>query len=274
MMERVEERVRAWNITVETTLETESSFLAFGTQGSLPVVLKVVRALGDEWRAGEILEAFDGEGTVRVHAQVPGAVLLEKLDPGSSLVGLVLDGRDEEATEIIASVIQRMSHPRRLSGAATVEAWGEGFQRYLGSRDKPVPAAEVERAQQTYLTLCESQRETRLLHGDLQHSNVLLSSDRGWVAIDPKGVIGEVEYEVGASLRNPVERPDLFATATAVERRLEIFAARLNINAERALRWAFAQAVLSALWSIEDGATVDATNPALSLARAIEPMLG
>ena len=274
MMERVEERVRAWNITVETTLETESSFLAFGTQGSLPVVLKVVRALGDEWRAGEILEAFDGEGTVRVHAQVPGAVLLEKLDPGSSLVGLVLDGRDEEATEIIASVIQRMSHPRGLSGAATVEAWGEGFQRYLGSRDKPVPAAVVEQAQQTYLTLCESQRETRLLHGDLQHSNVLLSSDRGWVAIDPKGVIGEVEYEVGACLRNPVERPDLFATATAVERRLEIFAARCNIDADRALRWAFAQAVLSALWSIEEGATVDATNPALSLARAIEPMLG
>jgi streptomycin 6-kinase len=187
---------------------------------------------------------------------------------------LVLDGRDEEATEIIASVVRRMAHPRGLSGAATVEAWVEGFQRYLGSRDRSVPVPLVERGQQAYLALCGSQRETRLLHGDLQHSNVLLSSDRGWVAIDPKGVVGEVEYEVGASLRNPVERPDLFATVTAVERRIEIFVARLNIDAERALRWAFAQAVLSALWSIEDGATVDATNPALSLARAIEPMLG
>ena len=42
-----------------------------------------------------------------------------------------------------------------------------------------------------------------LLHGDLQHYNVLLDKDRGWVAIDPKGVVGELEYEVGALLRNP-----------------------------------------------------------------------
>jgi hypothetical protein len=48
----------------------------------------------------------------------------------------------------------------------------------------------------------------------------------------------------------------------------------LKIDADRALHWAYAQAVLSALGSIEDGAVVDATNPALLLARVIEPMLG
>ena len=260
---------------VETTLETESSFLAFGTRGNEAVVLKVLRNPGDEWRAGEVLEAFDGAGTVRVHAYDPGAVLLEQLSPGSSLVGLVLDGRDDEATDIIATVIRRMSHPRRLARPpATVEAWGLGFHRYLAGRDTQVPGPLVERAQRTYQTLCGSPRRTRLLHGDLQHYNVLWASDRGWVAIDPKGVIGEVECEIGASLRNPVERPDLFASTTTVARRLGIFAERLGIDTDRALQWAFSQAVLSALWSIEDGAAVDATNPGLQLARAIEPLLG
>jgi len=56
LTERIDEHVREWDITVETTLETASSFLAFGTRGHRAVVLKVVRAPGDEWQAGEILE--------------------------------------------------------------------------------------------------------------------------------------------------------------------------------------------------------------------------
>lgn len=51
---------------------------------------------------------------------------------------------------------------------------------------------------------------------DLQHYNVLFDDARGWLAIDPKGVVGEVEYEIGAILRNPIERPDLFAAPEIV----------------------------------------------------------
>jgi len=47
----------------------------------------------------------------------------------------------------------------------------------------------------------------------------------------------------------------------------------LGGDGERTIRWAFAQAVLSALWEIEDGAKVDATNSSLRLAEAIRPML-
>jgi streptomycin 6-kinase len=61
--------------------------------------------------------------------------------------------------------------------------------------------------------------------------------------------------------------------AGTVERRLELLVSRLNIDAGRALRWAFSQAVLSAIWGIEDGYVVDATNPSLRLAEAIRPML-
>ena len=32
--------------------------------------------------------------------------------------------------------------------------------------------------------------------------NVRFDSGRGWLAIDPKGVFGELEYEVGAVVRN------------------------------------------------------------------------
>jgi streptomycin 6-kinase len=93
------------------------------------------------------------------------------------------------------------------------------------------------------------------------------------LAIDPKGVTGEIEFEIGAALRNPTEMPDLFASSTTVERRLGQFARRLNLDFERALAWGFAQAVLSAIWEIEDGFRVDTRDPSIRLANAIRPML-
>jgi streptomycin 6-kinase len=121
-----------------------------------------------------------------------------------------------------------------------------------------------------YSELAAAQREPALLHGDLQHYNVLFDERRGWVAIDPKGVIGELEYEIGAALRNPYERPELLASPAVIERRLAIFYAALGIDVDRARAWAFAQGVLSAIWSVEDGHAVDAGHAGLRLARAIE----
>ena len=69
-----------------------------------------------------------------------------------------------------------------------------------------------------------------LLHGDLQHYNVLFDNERGWVAIDPKGVVGEWEYEVGPLLRNPVEQPELFANPAIINRRLELLTTLLPLN--------------------------------------------
>lgn len=272
LAERVEGHVREWGVAVEETLETHSSLLLFGRRGARPVVLKVVREPGDEWRSGEVLEAFGGEGAARPLEHAGGAVLLERLEPGTALAALSLGGRDDEATGIIAGVILRMSGRRATTRSFTkVEDWAEGFGRYLSSGDERLPRELVTRAHETYLNLCATQRDVRLLHGDLQHYNVLFDERRGWVAIDPKGVVGEVEYEVGAALRNPYERPELFASAAAVERRLGIFAARLRLDPERALAWCFAQAVLSVVWTVEDGLPVGADSPPLLLARALNP---
>ena len=98
-----------------------------------------------------------------------------------------------------------------------------------------------------------TQREPALLHGDLHHYNVLSDRARGWCAIDPKGVVGELEYELGAALRNPIDRPICSRQLDVVERRLDQFGLVLGIDVSRARGWCFAQAVLSAIWSIEDG---------------------
>ncbi|HEY3027799.1 MAG TPA: aminoglycoside phosphotransferase family protein [Pyrinomonadaceae bacterium] len=273
LLDRVQDRARAWSVTIDEMRETESSVIAFGCHDNRPVVLKVIKNLGDEWRSGEILAAFDGKGFARVYEYIDGAVLLERLRPGTSLEQTAVNGKDEDATNILAGIIQQMSPRESPKACATIPDWAKGFERYLATRDDQIPRDLVEDAHQLYLDLGASQRRPKLLHGDLQHYNVLFDSKRGWLAIDPKGVIGEIEYEIGAVLRNPFERPELFAARSTIERRLNQFARRLNLDTGRALAWGFAQAVLSAIWSIEDGFAVNATNPPLRLANAIRPML-
>jgi len=278
LLNRIQKYARKWSVGVGDTFETKSSVITFGTHDHQPVVLKVIKRPGDEWHSGEILAAFDGNGVARVYNWAPGAVLMERLTPGNSLVSMVENGGDEEATDVLAGVIRQMSGresarpPLKLpKSCMTVQDWAQGFERYIATGDDQIPLDLVEAAHRVYSGLCATQRQPTLLHGDLQHYNVLFDSSRGWLAIDPKGVIGELEFEIGPVLRNPIERPELFLSRSTIERRLKQFTSRLHLDYERALAWGFAQAVLSGIWDIEDGFVVDATNPSLRLAETIRP---
>jgi len=197
-----------------------------------------------------------------------GAALFEKLDPGEPLAALTLAGRDEEATDILAMMLGRMAPGEPPEGCATVEQWGGGFVRGAALNDERIPSTLLDPAQKIYSDLAATQREPALLHGDLHHYNVLSDRARGWCAVDPKGVVGELEYELGAALRNPIDRPDLFATLEIVERRLEQFSLVLGLDVSRARGWCFAQAVLAAIHAIEDGDSTEA-DAVLTLARAL-----
>jgi streptomycin 6-kinase len=270
---RVDDRVAAWRIVVEQFVETESSIVAFGRRGEESVVLKVVRHRGDEWRSGEVLEAFDGKGVVRVLDHIEGAVLLERLQPGTDLVSMAVNGSDEQATRVLCDVIQSMSPRAPVRDDPTVQDWVQAFARYAAGADEQIPKPLCEAAHHVYSRLCASQSAPRLLHGDLHHYNVLLDSERGWLAVDPKGVVGELEYEVGAALRNPYERPELFADPTTIRRRVDCFGRELSLNTGRILAWAFAQAVLAAIWAVEDDMVVEPDNRWITLANTIRPML-
>jgi streptomycin 6-kinase len=273
LLTRAESLARDWGLVVDEIRQTRTSLLLLGKCGTIPCLLKVSRQSSDEWHSGAVVRAFDGNGMVRAYDHREGTVLLERLTPATPLIELTLAGRDDEATDILADVIGRLSATQIPAACPTVQDWGKGFSRYLGTGDPQIPPALVERAQSWYQMLSGSQGQTRLLHGDLQHYNVLYDGTRGWLAIDPKGVVGEIEYELGASLRNPGELPARFASSRIVEKRLARFGARLALALDRALAWAYAQAVLSAIWEVEDDTSIGAGHPTIRLAQAIESML-
>jgi streptomycin 6-kinase len=91
-----------------------------------------------------------------------------------------------------------------------------------------------------------------LMHGDFHHFNIL-SSEHGWLVIDPKGVIGPAAYEVGPLLMNPwgdLSSGNNYRLLT--ERRIDILHDRLGFEHGRIREWGLAHAILSAWWSIED----------------------
>jgi len=91
----------------------------------------------------------------------------------------------------------------------------------------------------------------RLVHGDLHYANVL-TGPRGWVAIDPKPLVGDPEFDLLPLLRN--RWTDITATgdpARAVRQRLAVLVDAANLDGDRARRWARVRAVDDALWGLE-----------------------
>ena len=180
-----------------------------------------------------------------------GALLLERLTPGRKLASL---GNDEDATRTAAQLMRELWRPVPLNASfQTTAQWADGLRRLRTRFDGgtgPFPLALVETAESLFRELLSSSEPPVLLHGDLHHYNILSAERRPWVAIDPKGLVGERAYEVGALLRNPDVR--LSTDVQVQRRRIDILHDELALDRDRMLGWGIAQAVLSAWWSYED----------------------
>jgi len=133
--------------------------------------------------------------------------------------------------------------------------WGGGLTKlrpHFGGGTGPLPVRLVEAAETLFAELLATE-EPVLLHGDLHHDNILLSERGGWLAIDPKGIIGEPAYEVGSMLRNLwQDRHTITDPVRLLKRRVYQLSEELEIDRGRIRGWAVAQAVQDAWWCIED----------------------
>ncbi|MCA1620123.1 MAG: aminoglycoside phosphotransferase family protein [Acidobacteria bacterium] len=211
----------------------------------------------------EALLAFGGRGAARLvdSDAARGALLLERLEPGTQLVALC-EADDEAATSAAAAVMRmlRRTALHQPHPFPTAADWGLGFARcraHFGGGCGPFPGELFEEAESLYAELLASSAAPVLLHGDLHHGNILAAARAAWLAVDPQGVVGEPAYEVGALLRNPLPQLLRFPhPARVTERRIAQLSEELGLERERVRGWGLAQAVLSYWWSVEDGGEV------------------
>lgn len=204
----------------------------------------------------EALRLFNGRGIVQLLEvdRDQGALLLERLKPGTPLSSLT---DDEQATTIAAQVMLQLWKPVPAEHPfPTVAKWAAGLKRFrehFCGGSGPFPASLVKAAETLFAELIGSMAEPVLLHGDLHHQNILAAQRQPWLALDPKGLVGEPAYEVGALLRNPM--PQLLTVPQPrriLARRVDQLAEELGFDRARLVGWGLAQAVLAAWWSFED----------------------
>jgi streptomycin 6-kinase len=270
--QRLNNHLDSWGLSNPHLIaQTTTSHIYTVIHNTGTVILKLLSPSEiDEQRGALSLRYFDGHGAVRLLRQDDGAQLLEYA-AGDELVTLVEHGEDENATRIIARVIEQLhSVPQHASydGLILLDRWfGELFHKAAADRQADIESIYV-RGASLARRLLDDQREIRVLHGDIHHRNIRQSA-RGWLAFDPKGVVGERTYDCANTLCNP-PIPGLVHNETRLLTNAAILADMLSIDLSRLLAFTYAYACLNASWSLRIAAE-DMVQWSLKVARIIEP---
>lgn len=258
-----------WNLVADgDPIVTHAGRLLPVRRGLEPAMLKIATA-EDERFGATLLAWWDGDGAARVLAQDGDALLLERAVGHASLADMARDGRDDEATRILCAVAARLHAPRTkpLPDLVPLAQWFQDLEPAAATHGGLLP-----RCAQTARALLAEPREVGVLHGDLHHNNVLDFGPRGWLAIDPKRVVGErgldfctlfTDPDLDDPTRPVATEPGRFA------RRLEIVTEAAGLERERQLRWILAWTGLSAAWYLSDDdplAAIDLTIAELAAA--------
>jgi len=246
---------RRWSLTVLSPFADLSyNYVAPAIrQDGAHVVLKAGVPHLELFREIAALSWFDGQGIVRLLDADPeaGILLLEQLEPGTPLSDL---DNDEEATRIAARLIRAVCKPAQAEHHyATLAGWAAGLAGLRARFDGgcgPFPANLVNKAERLFEELIASTTEQMLIHGDLHHGNILRSEREPWLALDPKGVVGEPSWDVvyfSRSLLSEAGEPK-----RVLVRRMNQMAAELGFDPTRMVAWGLAQSILTGWWSFED----------------------
>src|SRR5215211_121861 len=224
----VAECVEQWSLELGEPVDTGHSFVAPAGDS----FLKVNFPDDESEHEAEALARWNGARAARLVAwdHTRRALLVERLRPGTQL----WEVPDDTATEIAAGVLEQLWIPagppfRRLEDEAA--RWADELV------NRPYERRLIDVAVEFLRAAGPTQRESILLHQDLHGGNVLLSQ-RGWLAIDAKPLVGDREFDVASLIRD--RRP---ATKRQMERRLSYLVDRLGLDAERTRGWAIAHAL-------------------------------
>ena len=260
----IDEVSARWGVTdVQPVPNLSFNFVAFAKRDDEDVILKMGIPNTELISEMTTLKLFNGDGACQLleHDEERGFLLLERLKPGKMLAELE---DDDERTNIAADVmlnIQRRGGvtPPLQNKFIKLSNWFDGLKKirpHFNGGLGPFPKVLLEKVE-SFLPELFADTDVKLMHGDFHHFNIL-SSERGWLIIDPKGVIGPAGYEVGPLMINPWDSiSDGTSFKVQAERRVSILAERLGWEREKIIHWATAHAVLSAWWSIEDNMEED-----------------
>lgn len=242
----------------------------------VPAIVKHLKpkVLEDSQRGADFLAWRDGVGCVRLLARTGTMLLMEHAGRITLRDHLEAQG-DADATRIAAEALLAYHRPSETPPPTSLQP----LPRYFASlfdkaeRDRREGlAGPFAEAADMAEALIADQRDIKPLHGDLHHENIVYGP-RGWLIIDPAGLIGDAALDVANMFSNPLDRFDLNRSEERIAAMAGVFAETLQRDVRTILRYAFAYGCLSAAWHDEGGDTEECDNE-LAVATAIRTVLG
>jgi streptomycin 6-kinase len=244
----VDECAERWSLRLGDPFDpAHISLVVPVVQNGTPAILKVNFPEPESEREADALACWGGSGAVRLIAydEERRALLLERCEPGEQLWSVA----DEDAANAAAAaVLRRIWRPapaghryRLLAGEA--ERWALELPRGWERLGRPFEPALLEAAVDACRELGPTQRELVVCHQDFHGGNVLRATREPWLAIDPKPLVGEREFDAASLLRDrrwELGQPD---DDERLRRRLDLLVDELELDRVRTRRWGIAHAL-------------------------------
>jgi streptomycin 6-kinase len=247
------EPLASWPTHWRLEPDGEAFVTAFGSQiapvrqDGRPAMLKIA-AHPEERDGAAVMAWWNGDGAAKVLDYEGDALLLERAMGEGSLSAMARDGRDFAATLILCRAAARLHAPRRQPPPATLKPLPTWFRALepAAAREGGLFAKSAAAARD----LLAAPRDVAVLHGDLHHDNVLDFGPGGWLAIDPKGLIGERGFDFANLFFNPWPTA---AEPGRLQKRFALVVEASGLEPARLLQWIIAYGGLSAAWTVESG---------------------
>lgn len=233
-----------WNLVPDgAAFATNSSILAPVRRDGEPAMLKVA-TVAEEVVGNAVMAWWNGRGAAAVLEYDDTALVLARSVGTRSLETMAEGDADGEATRILCGTATRLHTVTGTPPVSlpTLADWFAELAVHARSH-----GGFFARADAIASGLLAHQSEAVVLHGDVHHGNVLDFGPGGWLAIDPKGIIGDRAFDFVNILCNPSR-----AVATRpgrLERQVGVIADAVDLDPERLLRWTIAWGALSSAWS-------------------------
>ena len=209
----------------------------------------------------QILNEYKGKRFCKAYESdtANGALLIERITPGIQL-------RNEpdlnKRLDIFCELYKGLHiEPATKTIYPTYLGWVKGITEYMRSRrDYKTLYEKMLKAEEICHELCEKYRGNMLLHGDLHQENILLNDNNHYCIVDPRGVIGDIVFDIPRFIINEFPRfmvneldtsmDDFCAKFTHI---IRVLSKRLNVPEYDLRRLTYVEMCLDSCWDAEDG---------------------